>query len=178
MKNCQKCKTVKPFAEFALGGKKGRLYSYCRLCNAAKAKAWRVLNRERHRAVSLESHYRNREKNNAMDRARYLADTAGYCKRAAEYRKANPVKVLICFHAWRGAREGAEGSFTVAEWIDLCNRFGNKCLACGKPEVTVDHVVPLSKGGSNDISNIQPLCMSCNQKKHVQSIDYRLTASY
>ena len=37
--------------------------------------------------------------------------------------------------------------------------------------LTVDHVVPISKGGSNDISNIQPLCCNCNSKKNAKQID-------
>ena len=67
------------------------------------------------------------------------------------------------------------GDYSVQEWLDLCSRYGNKCLCCGRDDValTVDHVVPLSKGGSNDIANIQPLCKSCNSKKRVSVIDYR-----
>jgi HNH endonuclease len=33
--------------------------------------------------------------------------------------------------------------------------------------------VPLSRGGSDDIGNIQPLCGACNRKKFVSVIDYR-----
>lgn len=46
--------------------------------------------------------------------------------------------------------------------------------AAKKRRLTPDHVVPLGKGGSNDISNIQPLCLPCNLKKHNRCTDYRI----
>jgi 5-methylcytosine-specific restriction endonuclease McrA len=67
------------------------------------------------------------------------------------------------------------GHYTIAQWEDLVTRYGNKCLACGRTDVklTVDHVVPVAHGGTNNISNLQPLCKSCNSKKHKKTIDYR-----
>ena len=42
----------------------------------------------------------------------------------------------------------------------------NKCQECGTTEnITIDHIKPLSKGGTNHIDNLQPLCKSCNSKK-------------
>jgi 5-methylcytosine-specific restriction protein A len=44
------------------------------------------------------------------------------------------------------------------------------CAACeAKGRVTVatavDHIVPLSKGGSNDEANLRPLCRDCHADK-------------
>jgi 5-methylcytosine-specific restriction endonuclease McrA len=47
-------------------------------------------------------------------------------------------------------------------------------LCCGASgRLQADHIVPLSKGGTTYIANIQPLCRTCNPRKRVQTIDYR-----
>lgn len=53
-----------------------------------------------------------------------------------------------------------------------------KCLCCSTKEseenvLTVDHIIPLSKGGNDTYDNVQPLCKSCNSKKHTSIIDFR-----
>lgn len=69
------------------------------------------------------------------------------------------------------------GSHTLAEWKALKAQYNHTCICCKRqePEVqlTRDHIVPLSKGGTNNIDNIQPLCQSCNSKKHRKTVDYR-----
>lgn len=82
------------------------------------------------------------------------------------WKKKNPERMAF-LKARRYARErGALGSHTYQEWIDLKVKFRHKCASCfeSKP-LTKDHIVPLSKGGSDKIENIQPLCRNCNSKK-------------
>jgi len=66
--------------------------------------------------------------------------------------------------------KGAIGSFTVQEWLDLKAKYNYRCAHCGRHEVeaklTKDHIIPLTKGGSNSIDNIKPLCQSCNSRKY------------
>lgn len=72
-------------------------------------------------------------------------------------------------------RRQAPGTFTADEWIALLERYDYRCLACGRDGVplTIDHIIPLSKGGMNIISNIQPLCWECNQSKFTEIINYK-----
>ena len=82
--------------------------------------------------------------------------------------------VLAYVNRRRARLAEAEGSHTVEEWEALCAEYGYRCAACGKDgPMTRDHVQPLSKGGSDYISNIQPLCHSCNCKKLASTTDYR-----
>jgi 5-methylcytosine-specific restriction endonuclease McrA len=68
----------------------------------------------------------------------------------------------------------SDGTYSSAEWEELCIKWENKCLCCGAvKELSVDHVIPLSLGGRNDIGNLQLLCRSCNLRKHTKMTDYR-----
>lgn len=54
-------------------------------------------------------------------------------------------------------------------------KYKGHCAYCGKPlnreTFTVDHVIPKSKGGTNDIENLLPCCFDCNQQKGQESIE-------
>jgi len=83
----------------------------------------------------------------------------------------------LFLNARRRARKlNAEGSHTQGEWELLKRQYGYTCPACGRqePEITLteDLIISLSKGGSDYIENIQPLCRSCNCRKHTKIIKY------
>jgi 5-methylcytosine-specific restriction endonuclease McrA len=88
--------------------------------------------------------------------------------------KEHPEESKAAYHKRRARILGNGGFFTAEEWVALCSRYGNRCLCCGrKRKLTADHVVPITKGGTSNIDNIQPLCKSCNSRKNNRTIDYR-----
>jgi len=109
--------------------------------------------------------------------------TCRTCKRVGEkklqkqhnqYLRDNPEKRRAYQSNRRSRQTGAGGSFTPEEWIALCDKYEHKCLRCKRRrKLTADHVIPVSKGGTSSIENIQPLCKPCNSWKHTKSIDFR-----
>ena len=68
------------------------------------------------------------------------------------------------------------GSHSLGEWETLKAQYNWACPCCGESEPTIsltkDHIVAVSKGGSDNIENIQPLCNPCNRKKFTKETRY------
>jgi len=127
--------------------------------------------RARHRCYQEENHERILESQRQY-RAR---NRAALLERNKQYRAKNPGRMREWNRRRRARKISATGSFTEQEFCELCAQYDFRCLRCGQEcgNLTPDHVVPLSRGGSDDISNIQPLCKSCNSVKGVKTIDFR-----
>jgi 5-methylcytosine-specific restriction endonuclease McrA len=57
-------------------------------------------------------------------------------------------------------------TFPHVEWGKKLAKANGVCPKCGrKAKLTIDHVTPFTAGGTLDIGNLEPLCLSCNARK-------------
>lgn len=84
----------------------------------------------------------------------------------AEYRRRPEVRTIRMAknREWKACRKIA-GTHSEADWLRTLNRFGGRCAYCPDPATTRDHIMPISRGGSNYIGNIHPACARCNSSK-------------
>ena len=108
---------------------------------------------------------------------RYLINKKIENKQSKKWRENNKNRRNELRKRRRVIEKKAKGSHTFIQWNTIKKRYNWTCPCCKKkePEITLteDHVIPLSKGGSDNIENIQPLCRSCNSKKHTKIIKYQ-----
>lgn len=92
----------------------------------------------------------------------------------------NREKIETARHIRRTVKNN--GDLTPDEWFLLkAVVFGMRCAKCrrmlsnweGCERPTIDHIVPVSKGGEHTLDNVQPLCRSCNSQKNDKTEDYR-----
>jgi HNH endonuclease len=98
------------------------------------------------------------------------------------YRVNLPEEIPVCIEAMKNAAITNEASSTAIDEhkrLDFYNvpenrfrvfeRDGYKCYKCGKQltrfDATLDHLVPVSKGGDNSYSNLSTCCLQCNSKR-------------
>ena len=104
-----------------------------------------------------------------------------FCSERCEKKMHNRLNHKKYKHVRRAREVNANGFFDPAEFLSLVERLENKCPGCGiwfeSKDFTIDHIVPLSKGGTNFIQNIQPLCMRCNVRKNARTINFLETTA-
>lgn len=120
----------------------------------ATVKKWRKENKEKMKIIRRRWRVKNQERN------RKLAND--WAKKNKEYIAHNHI-------IQKAKRRGAKGFHSLEEWNKVKEKFNYTCQMCNRKEpiikLTRDHIIPINKGGANYISNIQPLCVSCNCSK-------------
>lgn len=145
------------------------------VCRACQSKRWAA--------------YKAKHADELRAKQRAYHATPEVQERKRKYRQDNHEHILEYLRKWSKANRDKAyakerkridtvarnpGSFTLSDRKKLFSMYGHKYLACGSTEqLTADHVIPVSLGGSNDLSNRQLLCRSCNSKKDTRTTDFR-----
>lgn len=92
----------------------------------------------------------------------------------ALWKASNPEKIKAAYRNCRAKRitEIAGKKISAAEWAEIKKQYGQMCVYCYEKKIlTMEHIVPLSRGGQHTIENVVPACRSCNSRKRNKSLE-------
>lgn len=165
-KTCNKCNQEKSIDDFGFENKKqGIKKRFCFDCDRARQR---------------EFYYRNRTKLLIQKKEHYEEFKPMYLERQVSYRKENKQKVKESFDKWFQknpdairAQSKKRKALLRGAGIKLVTRkeikrlLSQKCFYCETQMSTqVDHVIPVSRGGTHSIGNLVGACASCNASKN------------
>jgi 5-methylcytosine-specific restriction endonuclease McrA len=163
-KVCKDCKLEKPFTEFYKhSNTKDKHGIYCKSCNHV---------RSRKASIKYRNTEKGKEKHRLEERKRRSTNLEHVRKLGVEtnkrYRANNKEVRKISISASQHKRRAQKlnnGKYEITKKF-LEKLYNSECIYCGdRNNINADHVVPLSKGGTNSEGNLQPLCGSCNSSK-------------
>jgi 5-methylcytosine-specific restriction endonuclease McrA len=188
LKTCAVCRAELSRSEFHKDKtKKDGLVSTCKPCAKARATEWYLANPERAKEARRGWDSRNRDHLNALRKQQRKDNPERFRakrERLDKGRQAENVKRWVennrdrrRMHALahQNKRRHAPGTgFTADDVLRLLHEQNFECVACRasvQEKRHVDHIVPLSRGGRNDLDNIQILCPPCNLCKRARDND-------
>lgn len=168
----------------------------CVLCVSIALRASRKLRHEEFKKSQRAYAALHREKISSHARKHYNENKVVCLERHKKWRNDNPDKhravmttcknkryasVLVENQNYRARRKNIEGFFTKEDVQQIYQEQNGVCVYCptlllsktvgGKSNKTIDHKIPISKGGTNWLINLQLLCFSCNAKKNARSAE-------
>ena len=163
----------------------------CRKSNAKCAKrVQRYLLKTREKRLKRQREYnhknveRDREKTDEKNRVYYAEHKEEQFERVKRWMNTHPEEWKAIQHNRRTRINGNGGKFSAEEIRELANQQENKCFYCNNLffngdlnyDRHIEHKIPVSRGGSSDISNIVLSCSRCNHKKGTKTHEEFLQA--
>jgi len=185
LKECRACKASLPLSEFWKEARsKDGLRADCKACCSASNKKWAERNRERRSAYHKKWGEQNRERISALKKVYWEENREKLAKDKRDWQQNNPEKVAKINRKWtqnnpekhraqsqrRRAAKALVGTFFISK-KEIAKIYSSPCFYCGsKGRITMDHVIPLSRGGWHSIGNLVAACKSCNSSKGTKTI--------
>jgi 5-methylcytosine-specific restriction endonuclease McrA len=179
-KICSKCKENKPLEDYYKDSRhKDGKQSECKSCNNVQSKKYCIEYNQYF--LEYQKEYRKSGKGKLAD-AKYRKSDKGKATNA-KYWKSDKGKLTKtkANHTRRAKEKEILKDFIVKESKCILFLQGYKCIhpECNyyfdEVEPTLDHILPVSKGGPLIKDNVQYLCRKHNSKKGIKHIDYRST---
>lgn len=124
-------------------------------------------NCEKYRPIKSDWSKKNSERLNAKARENYRLNPGPKIRATKAWIEKNQERARVRTRNHRARKRAAEGIHTASDIDALFGKQAGLCL-CGADLVLgyhVDHIIPLSRGGSNWPANLQLLCAPCNCSK-------------
>jgi 5-methylcytosine-specific restriction endonuclease McrA len=167
MKKCTNCSETKPLDAFGKRkASKDGLDPRCRTCKADYLKDYYRKNSDHIKQKSKETRAKNPD--------RKYPETSRAASR--KWKLENPERVRALNNRRRATKANASGTFTAEQWDARLAYYDGECVYCGTTDdITIEHRIPLSRGGTNWPSNLVPACTTCNCKKGTKTeTEYKL----
>lgn len=168
VKKCTKCGEIKDESKFYFDKRRSSPYSQCKTCHNAITARWSKEHPEERRAYLYD--YNRSEKVKEKERARY--NTPADKEKARKWRHSPGARLVrqAKYYRRRARLQNAASNLTKQEWENTLKSYGGKCVYCGGDGTTIDHVVPIARGGSHSVNNVVPACPTCNSSKNAKPL--------
>lgn len=198
-KRCPRCKETKPLSAFSRCSRtKDGLQCYCKECQRILGKEWRSSPGVREATNAYRRKWLTPEKNREYHQ-RYNEKHPGYAARKTqkwradnpeklaeqrakmpeygrEWRARNPDKVLDWTHKRRALK--AKTASVPVNRSEVAERDNWRCHICGQKVTrknwSLDHLVPLSRGGTHTMDNVALAHLRCNLRRGRGSLPAQL----
>jgi len=131
---------------------------------------WKQKNADTIRQRNREQYQENRLEIRRRKRAEYYQNRDWNIQRKLDWQKKNPELARLATQR-RRAKKLDNGVFEVTK-SDINRLLRNECFYCQSKtaKMTVDHVMPIAKGGTHSIGNIVAACVDCNLSKNSKTV--------
>lgn len=172
-KHCPKCNIEKSLDQFSIDTyAKSRTRTYCKSCEVEHTKAWRLANPEKAKTSRREYHQRTKETRKEKTQALRQENPEHYREidrqKQARYRERHPDKIKARqIMTYKREKNHPDIIALYQEQLGMCRY----CGVSLEDVYEIDHMTPLKRGGSNEMSNIALCCPHCNKTKADRTLE-------